>query len=375
MGPIGIVIFLAMFLAMFIGYYRTSKKFRFSIRAAFVAALVSLVPLKSQASKVEGFTVEPNPHSTSRVQQNRGHFSNPNKNNLGPGAQGNSGSPGNGGSNDGDGSVIFPQLESKEKTEKRIDQIDHYIREMETVDDSDSENESFDHNDVIKNQEQATQKKTEKAKTKKPKLIKDPNLNDDGSLKLGKIKEIESKTGQKVEINQDLNTKKRRSLPMLKSSYQDEKSQFYPAYSIEQLEFKEDHTADLLDQSTAEDGITSLDYNELLRSEKIATSLAVCEALLNAPDTEIYHNVSHLSDNDEEPCSLAINFGFGDYPIPNHGALFENKPSYTFDSFVTQFQLTDSQVEKFNASRSTNPVVGTQKTTQTSSTVRPEPEL
>ena len=267
LGIIGIVIFLA----VFISYYRTSKNFKFSIKAAFIVAVMSLQPLKAGAiDGAEGFTPNPNSHPISKVQQKHGHFANPNKNNLGPGAPGNAGSPGNGGSPGNDGSVIFPQLESKQKTEKRIDQIDHYLSEMESVDDSDSENESLDDADVIQTQKYATEKR--------PKLVKDPNLNVDGIIKLGKMKELETKTAQKVDMNQDSNTKNRRSSPMVKSTYEDEKSQFHPAFSIEQLESKGKHTPDLLDKSTAENAISSLEYDQLPKSKQIATSLAVCEA-------------------------------------------------------------------------------------------------
>lgn len=113
-------------------------------------------------------------------------------------------------------------------------------------------------------------------------------------------------------------------------------------------------------------------YNKLSDSKKTAITINLNEDLLHAADTQFYYNISHLSGTNKEAVIFAINFGYGDYPIPNHGAMFENKPQYKFNAFISDYAFTNKQVQNFNASLLTDPVIGIART---QSSTMPGPEL
>ena len=106
----------------------------------------------------------------------------------------------------------------------------------------------------------------------------------------------------------------------------------------------------------------SSQYDKLSESSKSSISIELREKLLQAEDTQIYTNVTHLSNADSEPVIFAINFGYRDYRLPNHGIMFENLPIYKFNSYISDYVFTKDQVIYFNTSLSTNPTIGTKRT-------------
>ena len=120
---------------MFFYFYRKSGKFRESIIAALLAALVLLAgPLESEAKDANAFTSQP---ETTRASRNRNLFNSGARNpsNGGPGKPDNSGS---GGDDDKDMSQ-YPKVESVQETESRLDDIDKSIARMEESSDSETE--------------------------------------------------------------------------------------------------------------------------------------------------------------------------------------------------------------------------------------------
>ena len=129
------------FLAFFVYFYKTSGKFRQSIRAAFAAMTIYfsiLSPAHSAGEADAAFTQQNQPHQ-SRPQHPRGIFGRK-SNNDGPGPGKNDGS----GGDDDSGMPKFPQTESVEKTEERVERIDDHLRQMNEVSDSGTESESED---------------------------------------------------------------------------------------------------------------------------------------------------------------------------------------------------------------------------------------
>lgn len=52
--------------------------------------------------------------------------------------------------------------------------------------------------------------------------------------------------------------------------------------------------------------------------------------------------------------------------------MFENKPQYEFNAFISDYAFTNKQVQNFNASLLTDPVIGIART---QSSTMPGPEL
>ena len=128
------------FLALFIYFYRSSGKFRKSIIAAFAAAtfFFSGPTTARAAGEADAFT--PQPQHQSRPSHRSGFFSGRSSNDgSGPGKPDDFGSD-----SDGDGLPQFPQTESVEKTEERVERIDDHLRQMSEVSDSGTESESED---------------------------------------------------------------------------------------------------------------------------------------------------------------------------------------------------------------------------------------
>ena len=195
-------------------------------------------------------------------------------------------------------------------------------------------------------------------------LVEDENLNFDGTIKLDKIDQIENQTGNKVDRRIDHVTKDRRAQPLIKSKSENE--DFVPVYSIEQTIKKNNskHTPELVDElhKSNEISFNSSQYDKFTESRKSSISIELRENLLQAEDTQIYTNVTHLSNTDSEPVIFAINFGHGDYPLPNHGIMFENLPIYKFNSYISDYVFTRDQIMDFNKSLSTDPTIGIRRT-------------
>lgn len=127
------------FLVFFVYFYKTSGKFRQSIISAFVAltVLFSSQQAAHSAGQADAFTQQNQQHQQHQsCPQNKGIFSR-NSNNDGPGPGKNDGS----GGDDDSGMPKFPQTESVQDTQNRLDNIDEQIHNLEKVTDSDSENE------------------------------------------------------------------------------------------------------------------------------------------------------------------------------------------------------------------------------------------
>lgn len=128
------------FLGLFIYFYKTSGKFRKSIIAAFAAAtfFFSGLTIARAAGEADAFT--PQPQHQSRPSHRSGFFSGRSSNDgSGPGKPDDFGSD-----SDRDGLPQFPQTESVEKTEERVERIDDHLRQMSEVSDSGTESESED---------------------------------------------------------------------------------------------------------------------------------------------------------------------------------------------------------------------------------------
>ena len=127
------------FLGSFIYFYKISGKFRKSMIAAFATATFffsGLTPVCA-AGEVDAFTLQP--QHQSRPQSTR--ISSVKSSNDGS----RPGKPDDFDSDlDGDGLSQFPQTESAEKTEKRVEKIDDYLRQLNEVIDSSTESESED---------------------------------------------------------------------------------------------------------------------------------------------------------------------------------------------------------------------------------------
>lgn len=124
------------FLVFFVYFYKTSGKFRQSIISAFVAltVLFSSQQAAHSAGQADAFTQQNQQHQS--CPQNKGIFSRK-SNNDGPGPGKNDGS----GGDDDSGMPKFPQTESVQDTQNRLDNIDEQIHKLEKVTDSDSETE------------------------------------------------------------------------------------------------------------------------------------------------------------------------------------------------------------------------------------------
>lgn len=127
------------FLVFFVYFYKTSGKFRQSIISAFVAltVLFSSQQAAHSAGQADAFTQQNPQHQQHQsCPQNKGIFSRK-SNNDGPGPGKNDGS----GGDDDSGMPKFPQTESVQDTQNRLDNIDEQIHKLEKVTDSDSETE------------------------------------------------------------------------------------------------------------------------------------------------------------------------------------------------------------------------------------------
>lgn len=132
------VLGLLTFLSLFLDFYKTTRKFRQSILAAFVAVSFYFSGMKSAHSagsgQLEGFTTQ-NQHHRSRSQQREGIFGHK-SNNDGSG----SGKPNDDGSGGGFDSLSkYPKPESVEKTQERVDHIDERLHGLEEISDTESE--------------------------------------------------------------------------------------------------------------------------------------------------------------------------------------------------------------------------------------------
>lgn len=148
----------------------------------------------------------------------------------------------------------------------------------------------------------------------------------------------------------------RRESPMIQSTYED--PQFSPGYSLGQLEKKGKHPPKTLDKSRDKNSMNSSTYKKLPESKKRAISIELPENLLKTADTQIFYNVSFWSNSVKEPIIAALNFGYGDYPIRNHLAMFENKEQYKLNAFIADYVLNDNQIRDFNESLATDPTLG-----------------
>jgi len=128
------------FLGLFVYFYKTSGKFRQSIIAAFAAATFFFSGLTRARAAGEADAFTPQPQHQSRPSHRSGFFSGRSSNDgSGPGKPDDFGSD-----SAGDGLPQFPQTESVEKTEERIEKIDDHLRQMSEVSDSGTESESED---------------------------------------------------------------------------------------------------------------------------------------------------------------------------------------------------------------------------------------
>src|SRR5688500_6585521 len=118
--------FLLTFLGLFIYFYKSSGKFRKSIIAAFVAVSFYFSGLKPahSAGQADAFTPQNQQHQ-SRPQK-EGIFSRK-SNNDGPGP----GKPNGDGSGGDDGGIPnYPQSESVEETQKRVEWMQEQVRKL-----------------------------------------------------------------------------------------------------------------------------------------------------------------------------------------------------------------------------------------------------
>lgn len=169
-------------------------------------------------------------------------------------------------------------------------------------------------------------------------IVYDDSVNHDGTLRELKKQSVTAKTRMISE-----KTKLRRSQPLIKSGYQDEKNNFHPAYSLDQLdlESKTDHVKKIL-QALAEE---LRQFAEGTANQKKLMSIRLVENLLGHPDTKFYFNAMLQK---REPGIIVFNSGNGSYPVRNHLATFERQPAlYDFNSFISQYQLADAQVREF----------------------------
>lgn len=128
------------FLGLFIYFYKTSGKFRKSIIAAFAAATFFFSGLTTARAAGEADAFTPQPQHQSRPSHRSGFFSGRLSNDgSGPGKPDDFGSD-----SDRDGLPQFPQTESVEKTEERVERIDDHLRQMSEESDSGTESESED---------------------------------------------------------------------------------------------------------------------------------------------------------------------------------------------------------------------------------------
>jgi len=126
------------FLGLFIYFYKTSGNFRKSIIAAFAAATFFFSGLTTARAAGETDAFTPQPQYQSRPSHRSGFFSGRSSNDgSGPGKPDDFGSD-----SDRDGLPQFPQTESVEKTEERVERIDDHLRQMNEVSDSGTESES-----------------------------------------------------------------------------------------------------------------------------------------------------------------------------------------------------------------------------------------
>lgn len=172
------------------------------------------------------------------------------------------------------------------------------------------------------------------------------------------------------------NTKTRRYSPLLQSQFEDRENQFFPAYSVPQVNKKDGHTIQILEKLNLD--ITK--YNELSPKQQAQVGIKIIELLLAHPHTEFYPIAIGQG---REPISIVLNRGQGDYPVKNHIALFERRPEickcnpYISNYFVNEGQLKDFDDSKNNSTvyedlmgnlhNETGPIIGAVKIDPTAS--------
>jgi hypothetical protein len=123
-----------LFISIFFYYYKKSKNFRHSINCAVLSILIIFgYSFESKAKGVEGFNFQQQ-QQQSRTTHRSGFFSGRSSNDgSGPGKN-----DGPGGDDDS-GMPKFPQTQSVQDTQNRLDNIDEYIAKMEETSDSEEE--------------------------------------------------------------------------------------------------------------------------------------------------------------------------------------------------------------------------------------------
>ena len=142
-------------------------------------------------------------------------------------------------------------------------------------------------------------------------------------------------------------TKARRSAPLLKSEVENPEKGFFPAYTPEQLAYKNYHTLEIF----AELKKNGTRYFELPETKQRLIDVTIVEALLKHPSTKIYDDAMGQG---REPIFVAFNSGKQDYSIPNHMATFDRRPEFKYSHYITNYMGQDDQVEKFMASGNTS---------------------
>ena len=140
------IIVILTFFGLFIYFYKTSRKFRKSIYAAFMVSFIVISgPLESQGNNADAFTPQ---QKNSRQQRNKGLFNNSSKkpsNNGNGNGKPNKGSDSSGEPNSGEGKINGipkkPNVESVEETRDILENIKMWTSKMEESSDSESEEE------------------------------------------------------------------------------------------------------------------------------------------------------------------------------------------------------------------------------------------
>lgn len=302
---------------MFFYLYKTSGKFRQSIIAAFMAATVyssGLTPAHSAGEADAAFT-QKNPQHQSRPESDRGIF-------------------GRKSNNDGSGGnelPQFPQPESVEGTQERVDRINEHLRRMKEVSDSDTESEEDQcridqqiQSEGVNNQNSGLTKARNNLTP-----VQDDKLTPEGDFV--NPSKLTSK-GRSI-INK---TKDRRSAPLLQSRCEDRDKEFLPAYSIQQIENKNKHTLEVLQKL----GKNITKYNELPQDKQLQIDFAIVEGLLAHPDTELHMNVMGQG---REPIAMILNRGLGNYSLKNHIGTFERRLEiFEYNPYISNYVATDA---------------------------------
>lgn len=130
--------------------------------------------------------------------------------------------------------------------------------------------------------------------------------------------------------------------PLLQSKYEDRDKEFFPAYSLRQVEKKDKHTLEVLENLNK--NITK--YNQLSENKQLQIDLTIVEGLLAHPDTELYMNVM---------IAMVLNRGMGNYSLQNHIGTFERRPEISkYNSYISNYLAKDQQIENFDLSNSTS---------------------